>query len=156
MATINQMTCKIWAYVWISLVLNPASHLVILAVDRALSTHYPIWHYNVDWTTKNRKISCFVTAFNLVYSIPLLIFYQIESDGVCRMPSKQTLGSTISLLAIVFLSIIVYNLMTVISTMILAIKLCKPTLLPSSRHQSSTTAAQTTTTGVTESSFCGE
>ena len=154
MATINQMTCKIWAYVWFSLVLNPASHLGILAVDRALSTHYPIWHYNINWVTKNPKISCLVTAFNLVYLIPIFIFYQIESDGVCRMPSKPTLGSTISLLAIVFLLIIVNNLMIVIPTTFLVIKLCKPNLVPSRDHNG--TAAQTTATGVTETSFCGE
>ena len=53
-----------------------------LTVDRSLIITYPIWHRAKNWNKLNPKISCTMTIFYSITTIPAFFALQIEND-VC-------------------------------------------------------------------------
>ena len=78
--TINDFTCKFLRFITSSVFLTSSSHLVAMAVDRALNITFPNWHHRMEFEKINWKISVAITVFVFVLNIPVLFFAGVEDD----------------------------------------------------------------------------
>ena len=76
--------CKMFSYFsWLTLV-NSSAHLVCLAVDRALSITFPIWHFKKEWNKLAGPVSWAVTLYHCVLLLPLIYVHNVENN-VCKI-----------------------------------------------------------------------
>ena len=86
LAYLGDVACKIISYLWWFLVGNTTSLLAVFATDRAVSMRFSTWHYKKNWTKLNKRITVWITAFNLIVSIPILFLFKLEEDE-CELTS---------------------------------------------------------------------
>ena len=73
--------CRFYRYILYLVVGNVSSHLVMMAVDRAINITFPIWHYRRKWSTLIPIISLTVTFAFLTLSIS---YFELNIEGgVC-------------------------------------------------------------------------
>ena len=79
---INVISCKMHPYARFWSTANASAHLVMMAIDRALSITFPTWHYNRNWNKLVPIISVSITFFYAIGILPTLWANQIRG-GVC-------------------------------------------------------------------------
>ena len=80
--------CKIYYYHSWASTINAGWHVIALALDRALSIIFPIWHHGLDVHRTTRVISWSLTLLAYIAVLPNLFFFEIEQPAnVCTMSS---------------------------------------------------------------------
>ena len=87
--TMNRYSCKVFVFQSFAFGTNASTHVVCVAIDRALNLTLPIWHRAQQWKSKVLKLSRALVVFHFILSVPKLFIYEVES-GLCVVPKTAS------------------------------------------------------------------
>ena len=91
----NDVICRVFRYLSISIALTSSMHLVAMAVDRAVNITFPKWHHKMEFEKMNWKISLFITLFNFATNIHVLFLAGVENGNCTSLSFNGSFSGTL-------------------------------------------------------------
>ena len=86
LANYSEFGCKLYYYHSWASTIDASWHLIALALDRAVSIIFPVWHRSLDIARSSRNISWSLTFATYFIVLPNLYFFKIDANNdTCTM-----------------------------------------------------------------------
>ena len=89
----NAFLCKTLYYHSYGSTINASWHLAAVAIDRAVSLLFPLWHRARDMTAHSRQVSMSITIFVYFCVLPNFKYFYIKDD-VCTLHYEDSQAAT--------------------------------------------------------------